>query len=1114
MKNACGGQREARAAWQGKRGQRNYSVATNISNSSHLGNVSDTVTVLKVGGGKSATKTFRWDGSAYIKTHDFDAGMWFSHDEYAVSNIHDLSQLLTTVEASQDSFIIRGALNADAPSKERVRRMKNPEENGSIWFDERPRHWLLIDIDDIELPDWANPVSDPERIIIFLINKMPDCFHGVACHWQMSSSAGVKPATQARAHLWFWLDRPLGQGELKAWGAEFDVKIDAAVFRTVQPLYVARPIFIGGNDPLPRRSGLLTGDYDVVVVPDIDLNVATKSCPSGVAYELNAAVGFENKLALLGDGDGLEGFHLPITSAIASYVSEHGADFDTEALKDDLRQRIDAAPKNPGRGAKIEHYKSDYYLDPSIQGAFVRFGAPKMVPPLYQAPEGGLSEARDKLSAAMGIWQEEAIGYLGKIKDRVARQKKAGQTSARQRELIALFDPEPPMPIHGIEAGTGIGKSHEMRNILRELIWLLPRGHCIFVAIPNHRLSEEMADAFAAFGVSAVVYRGLSADDPEEPGAQMCRIAPDAEALRRGGGKLSKLCDGCPHAGVCGWQRQLRGEAQVWIGAHNLLFHPRGDPIPPIDYLVVDESPIAAGLRGFSGSDILSVSEAELRHRAEDGDKLLGLMRNRLAEVIETGSIAVPLTAGSFPMLTGLDVTGMPKKVYGEMEKVQVHGSMTGKERKAAIEISKRNQRLLVEADIWKKLGVVIGEEAIPGLRIEEQSNPDGILEPRLRLRQRRDVHSDFLKPTLLLDATPQWEAYQKFWNITHITKIEAAMDNVTIRQIIWSASGAKLLKDTKTSKNNCGRVLNYIESRAAGFQRVLVLCQMGLEERLREQLPENVQISHFNAVRGLDLWKEVDCLILVGRTQPPPADAEMQAEVIFGEVPDSLGNAYYLKKDAGLTVTGDTKGNCVQMEYHPDNNSEIIRWLICEAELIQCVGRARGVNRTTETPLQIDIIGTVPLPFMVKKVMNWGEAKPDPYDIMAGRGVALNCEPSAKGAAKVVAALLPDLYGSSDAVKSAKRRSRCQTPNNIYLLGKRHREEKLRKRWRTARLKLPDSRYAVPIKVRRCLWRGLRDGETPPPGARLSKLGHVILALEPLLPEEFRVNPGYILRN
>jgi hypothetical protein len=239
-----------------------------------------------------------------------------------------------------------------------------------------------------------------------------------------------------------------------------------------------------------------------------------------------------------------------------------------------------------------------------------------------------------------------------------------------------------------------------------------------------------------------------------------------------------------------------------------------------------------------------------------------------------------------------------------------------------------------------------------------------------------------------------------------------------------------------------------------------------------------------------------------------------MQAEVIFGEVPFSLGDAYFQKKDVGLTVTEDAKGNSVQMEYHPDRNSEIMRWLICEAELIQCIGRARGVNRTTDTPLQIDIIGTVPLPFMVNEVMNWSEAKPEPVDIMAGRGVVLDCDQSAKGAAKVVAAMLPDLYGTSDAVKSARRRSRCQTPNRYILLGKRHREGKLRQHWRKARLKLPDSRYAVPILVRRCYWRPLRDDEIPPPGARLSKLGNVILALEPLLPEEFRANAGYILRN
>ena len=1086
-------------------------MVNNIADSGCPDNASDTVTVLKVGSGKSATKTFRWNGFAFEKIKDFNAGMWFSHVEHEVSNIHDLSSFLTAVEGSQDSFIIRGRLSVDAPSKESVRRMKNPDENGDIWFDEYSRYWLMVDIDDIDLPAWADPTSDPERIARFLIHQLPVCFHGITCHWQMSSSAGVKPATEARVHLWFWLDRALGQEELKRWRESFGINVDPAVFRTVQPLYVARPIFVGGPDPLPRRSGLIIGKSDVVGVPEIDMTVLIKSRSNGIAHELKFAPGFENKLKLLGDGDGLEGFHIPITSAIAAYASEYGADFDTEALKNNLRQRIDAASKNPGRGAEIERYKSDAYLNPSIRGALERFGAPKIVPALYRPPEGELDTARDKLSEAMERWLNDATKH---VKDVRNREVHLGWTTPKQRSLVALFNPEPLPPVHGIEAGTGIGKSHEMRNILGALIWLLPPGACIFVAVPNHRLSSEMADAFANLGITAAVYRGLSADDPDDPSVKMCRIAADAEALRRGGGKLTELCDGCPYAGVCGWQRQLKLEAQVWVGAHNLLFHPCVNPIPEIDFVVVDESPISVGLNGFSKADALSVSAAELRHRAEDGDNLLGLMRSKLAEAIKTGPINEPLTTGNFHLQTGMAPKDIRNKVYEEMEEIDVNGGMTSKERQAAIEVAKRNRRRLIEATIWSALEGINEKKPVPGLRIEKLENADGVPEPRLRLRQRRDVHSDFQKPTLLLDATPKFEAYEKFWEISRTTRIEAALSHVTVRQVIWSASGAKLLMDTETTNNNRRKILHYIESRAAKYRKVLVLCQMGLEKKLLGFFPENVQISHFNAVRGLDLWKDVDCLILIGRTQPPPAEAEMQAEVIFDEVPDSLGGAYYSKKNSGLTVKDNETGNCVQMEYHPDSNSEVMRWLICEAELIQCVGRARGVNRTAETPLQIDIIGTVPLPFMVDEVMSLAEAKPEAHNVMAGRGVVLNCDPSAKGAAKVVAAMLPDLYGTPDAVKSARRRSRCQTPNNIYLLGKRHREGERPNKWRTVRLKLADSRYAVPIKSRRCLWRSLREGEVPPPDARLSKLGNVTFVLEPLLPEEFRANAGYILRN
>jgi hypothetical protein len=865
-------------------------MSKSLEKSDGSGNLSDAVTVLTVGKGKSATKSFRWNGREHIKTHGFDAGKWFCHEAHAVSGIHELSELLTAVEASQDSFIIRGELSKDVPSRDRVRRMKNPDDKGVIWFTEQARHWLCIDIDDVPLPAWADPVADPERIAKFLIDLLPECFQGVACHWQMSSSAGVKPATEARAHLWFWLDRPIGQAELKRWKDDFDVKIDPMVFGTVQPLYVARPIFVDKPDPLPRRSGLLEGDRDVVTVPEIDMSDPARTFTAGTGLRLEAAAGFESKLALLGDGDGLEGFHAPITSGIAAYVSEHGDSFDEEALKEDIRKRIDAAPKSQGRTADIKRYKSDAYLDPSIDGAIDRFGAPKTVPATYPTPSGGLDDARAELSDAMRAWHDDAIAHKSAMQSRETRMKNSKSTSRRQRKNFALFKPAPLLPIHGIEAGTGIGKSREMRLTVRELIQHLDPGHCIFVAVPNHRLAEETADAFKELGVQAAVYRGLSADDPEEPGDKMCRIAPDAEALRRGGGSLRKLCDGCPHSCDCGWQRQRKLEAQVWIGTHNLLFHPRMKPIPPIDFVVIDESPIAVGLDGFSYTDMLSVSVAELRHRAETGDQTISSARHELADHVEQAPVGVPLYAEDFRILARLEFGKITKSIYGENEDVPLHGGMTAKERRTAIEIAKRNRQRLVEVAIWEALGGAAGCGQFAGLRIEEHSNHDGVPERRLRLRRRRKVHSDFGSPTLLLDATPQWDVYRQFWDISCVTKIEAASPHVGVLQIIWSASKAKLLADTDTASNNRGRVRRHIESRASKFQRVLVLCQMGLEEWLSERLPENVKIGHFNAIRGLDLWKDVDCLILIGRTQPPPAEMEMQAEVIFGEVRCSLG--------------------------------------------------------------------------------------------------------------------------------------------------------------------------------------------------------------------------------
>jgi hypothetical protein len=85
--------------------------------------------------------------------------------------------------------------------------------------------------------------------------------------------------------------------------------------------------------------------------------------------------GFDAIIAIIGDGDGLNGFNDPLSRAAASYVALHnGSPFDKAMLKSLLRDAINSAPKKPTRNpGDITRYLSDAYLDDIIATAERKF---------------------------------------------------------------------------------------------------------------------------------------------------------------------------------------------------------------------------------------------------------------------------------------------------------------------------------------------------------------------------------------------------------------------------------------------------------------------------------------------------------------------------------------------------------------------------------------------------------------------------------------------------------------------------------------------------------------------------------------------------------------------
>ena len=130
--------------------------------------------------------------------------------------------------------------------------------------------------------------------------------------------------------------------------------------------------------------------------------------------------------------------------------------------------------------------------------------------------------------------------------------------------------------------------------------------------------------------------------------------------------------------------------------------------------------------------------------------------------------------------------------------------------------------------------------------------------------------------------------------------------------------------------------------------------------------------------------------LILIGRVIPGPEVVETYAGVLTGEEPKKLPHGTWYKKVRRGIRLPDGSGVAVDCDMHPDPMAEMVRFQLCEAEMVQAIGRGRGINRTAETPLDIDIVADVCLPITVNEVSMWWTQRPSPMVEAAADGVVL----------------------------------------------------------------------------------------------------------------------------
>ena len=220
--------------------------------------MSDTVTILTSSTGHSMSKAFI--GESYV-SNKFNPGTTFTDSEVTVKDLDSLAVLLRSLAPEPTKTIIRGKSISDARGV--VNRTKDQ-------FRPAKRQWCMIDIDSL---DWDGDIHDQKAMLSYAIQQLPIEFQAVDCWYHFSSSMGIKSGI--RVHLWFWLDRPCFDDEMKAWLSGYPV--DLRLFNPIQIQLTANPRFIDGAvDPYPNRSGLFSAASGVSTVR-VPSDLATRS---------------------------------------------------------------------------------------------------------------------------------------------------------------------------------------------------------------------------------------------------------------------------------------------------------------------------------------------------------------------------------------------------------------------------------------------------------------------------------------------------------------------------------------------------------------------------------------------------------------------------------------------------------------------------------------------------------------------------------------------------------------------------------------------------------------------------------------------------------------------
>jgi hypothetical protein len=963
---------------------------------------------------------------------------WWQGTEIPVSDIWGLHRVLEDLRSKPDYCIIRGApLEGVDINRAHKRRTKHSRKDQTPpAYADVGRRWMGIDIDNLPYdPERFDPYGDPEEFFEWLCKTISEDLEDVTVVYQFSTGAGVveegKKHNIVKVHLWFWLDRAYTCNEIKRWaqgvnltfeaslpakpGEKVVQLIDTSPLQPVGILYTADPVIEKGvSTAVVRRVGIVDlGEEEATLkIPEGRRGSIAINSPLRTGRPVNAGLDLEDRIAMIGDGPGMMGFHPGFVAVVGYYFWKHGADADPKYIFDRIvAQALSREDDRPPGEVRQRLERLEDIID-SVQGsqafkeetgAYAARSTDEEGPresdlsqPYYPYPDipnpiAGTEEQK----RVIGAWFAEAV------KRAAARRIELDTGEPAEIEI----DPEVPARLQ-ITGPVGSGKTSTVERIIKDSADALlaqqdEDGELavnIYFAAGLTDKAAETADAIPG----AIVLRGVGADDPDLEGKQMCWRSDMASQVQASQGILSSICKSCPFRFECGYRKQAekvreledKPGVRVFTGPHEFLHYP-SQVKGGWDIVIVDERYKAEGSKSskptktlaypfdFSGfvyvpkgedPDPDKLVDEEGRLKVDIDPRFVREASKAILKAIKGNEGAVLAAIRDLPVpgfLDRINATTLSRTARFLHRAFEATKPFDGKG------VPRFNPRAsdeeiieLIESETDSRLSFVA--RVFEALASEYDAPRDQA--NTIRVEGKRIVLRGFSRPTkvapavpvLLLDATAKLSLNRKIWG-EDVADTNINIENkVSAFQIIrQSWTKASFLDEGKGTwkLDEVAKVINR-------YPNSFVAAPKAVREAIEPKLGDTILTGHYANLRGLNAFSACKTGFVLCDPMVPPV-AVLDLALAYGAADETAYETpAYIDEVRRYRMRDPNDVQTAICKVADNPMMEMYREILVDDEMLQAIGRVRGFwNERT-----VYILSNRPYDQTIDGVISWEE--------------------------------------------------------------------------------------------------------------------------------------------